>query len=378
MFIPDRVAAALHVPSPPGADDIIRYMKGQPLDFDPGTQYAYSNFGFCVLGRIVERVTGAGYEDYVRSQVLAPLGITRLRCGKTRLVHRMTGEVRYYDYPGAPLAQSVFAGDGTVPGPYGGFYQEALDSHGGWVASPIDFLRLMLAADGRSVPTDIISPDSVSTMIERPEIPIWQNEPAWYAKGWLVRPWQSDANWWHNGALPGTASIVVRGYNGLTWAVFYNSQPWTDGFAIESDSRMWEAASEVTTWPVGDKFPRYVPYQGPPTVAPTVTVTSPNGKEKLTAGSTVTVSWEASDDRAIFGQGVALSLDGGSTYPVVVASDVDYRARSVQFAIPSTFKAKKARIRVIVRDADGNEAADTSDADFRIRKPRNLEVELLL
>jgi CubicO group peptidase (beta-lactamase class C family) len=37
---------------------IIRNMLGKPLDFDPGAKYVYSNFGYCVLGRVIEKVTG--------------------------------------------------------------------------------------------------------------------------------------------------------------------------------------------------------------------------------------------------------------------------------------------------------------------------------
>ncbi len=39
--------------------DIIRYMMGHKLDFDPGSRYAYSNFGYCVLGRVIEKVERA-------------------------------------------------------------------------------------------------------------------------------------------------------------------------------------------------------------------------------------------------------------------------------------------------------------------------------
>jgi CubicO group peptidase (beta-lactamase class C family) len=45
-------------------------LKNRPLDFVPGTHYAYSNFGFCVLGRVIEKVTGTGYADYVRERIL--------------------------------------------------------------------------------------------------------------------------------------------------------------------------------------------------------------------------------------------------------------------------------------------------------------------
>lgn len=45
MFEPTTIASALGVQSPPGPDDIVRYMAAQPLQYDPGTAYAYSNFG---------------------------------------------------------------------------------------------------------------------------------------------------------------------------------------------------------------------------------------------------------------------------------------------------------------------------------------------
>jgi N-acyl-D-amino-acid deacylase len=46
MFRPLVIARALKVPPPAKPADIIRYMMGKPLDFDPGRRYAYSNFGY--------------------------------------------------------------------------------------------------------------------------------------------------------------------------------------------------------------------------------------------------------------------------------------------------------------------------------------------
>lgn len=63
MFNSPKITQALSVPAPASTENIIRYMRGQPLQFAPGTQYAYSNFGYAVLGRIIERVTGMSYEQ---------------------------------------------------------------------------------------------------------------------------------------------------------------------------------------------------------------------------------------------------------------------------------------------------------------------------
>ena len=81
MFILGRIERALSVPKPASCHDVITFMLGQPLDFDPGTQYAYSNFGYCILGRIIEQASGQTYEEYVKSRILQPMGITRMRIG---------------------------------------------------------------------------------------------------------------------------------------------------------------------------------------------------------------------------------------------------------------------------------------------------------
>ncbi len=85
----------LGVPAPPSARDLVRFMRGQPLDFDPGSATAYSNFGYNVLGRVIEHVSGQSYADFVQAQVLQPAGVTAMRLGRTRLADRAPNEVRY-------------------------------------------------------------------------------------------------------------------------------------------------------------------------------------------------------------------------------------------------------------------------------------------
>ena len=264
MFMPYTKLAAqvLGQPPPASCEVIIRYMLGQPLDFTPGTRYAYSNFGYCVLGEIIEAVTGQSYEAFVREAVLAPAGISRMRLGHTLLKDRAEGEVKYYDYPGAPLVESVFPSGGRVPFPYGGFYLEAMAAHGGWIASAIDLVRFVTALDGRrQVPKPPLKPETVQLMISRPAPPLWVGTAYYYAMGWLVRPVSGgEANWWHDGSLPGTSSLLVRTYHGLTWAALFNSRPaypsWLQ-LMRELDDGLWQAAGQVTSWPTHDLFERY-------------------------------------------------------------------------------------------------------------------------
>lgn len=259
MFIPIKAARTVGAPAPGSCETVIRYMLGQPLDFTPGSQFAYSNFGYCVLGRVIEKVTGRSYEQYVQTQVLAPMGISCMRIGRALLEGRAEGEVRYYDYRGARRVRSVFhAGRRFVSWPYGGFHLEAMDAHGGWIASAIDLMRFVTAVDGRSKPPDVLRPETICLMVSRPALPDWKDSSYYYGMGWNVRPVRGDANWWHTGGLPGTRTIIVRTHHGLAWAALFNSRPKdVKAFTRELDKALWQAAREVTEWPRHDLFQQY-------------------------------------------------------------------------------------------------------------------------
>ncbi|MBL8747580.1 MAG: beta-lactamase family protein [Planctomycetes bacterium] len=62
-------------------DAIYEVVNTQPFQFPTGTRQAYSNTGYWLLGRIVEKASGTGYEDFVERELLAPLGMTRTRFG---------------------------------------------------------------------------------------------------------------------------------------------------------------------------------------------------------------------------------------------------------------------------------------------------------
>lgn len=254
MFRSTQIAEALGTTPPADVEAVIRYMRGQPLDFAPGSRYAYSNFGYAVLGRIIEQASGQRYDTYVADAVLRPMGITRMRLGRSLLSNRAPGEVRYYD--GGGLATSVFPGGGQVPWPYGGFNIEAMDAHGGWIASAVDLARFITAVDGMSTRPDVLRPETIELMTARPPA-VWDGSAYYYAAGWLVRPQQG--NWWHNGSLPGTSSLIVRAGNGLAWAVLFNARSMVSGstFEQEVDPAIWQAVSQVTAWPTHDLFSQF-------------------------------------------------------------------------------------------------------------------------
>jgi len=262
MFRSAAIAKALKVSPPPGPQHIIRYMLGQPLDFDPGSRHSYSNFTYCLLGRVIERVSGMPYESYVQREVLAPLGIRRMRLGKTPAALRAAGEVVYYadrDHTGAPASGTNRDG---VPLPYGAWSLEAMDAHGGWLASAPDLVRFAAAFD---VPAacKILRPASIAIMFARPEGEAGYEaggkpRAVYYGCGWRVRTVGRERpfNTWHTGHLDGTSGLLVRRFDGKNWAVLFNSRTAPDGQRLSAkiDPLLHQAAGQVRSWPDADQF----------------------------------------------------------------------------------------------------------------------------
>jgi CubicO group peptidase (beta-lactamase class C family) len=62
--------------SPIDPDDLIQRYAGGKLDFEPGTQWSYSNTGYVILGRVVEKVSGQTLGDFMTRRILQPLGMS--------------------------------------------------------------------------------------------------------------------------------------------------------------------------------------------------------------------------------------------------------------------------------------------------------------
>lgn len=70
----DGVVREMGFEKPIKENDALGYILGLPLDNDPGAEYTYSNFGYGLLSKIIQIVSGQSYQDFVRTNVLkAPL-----------------------------------------------------------------------------------------------------------------------------------------------------------------------------------------------------------------------------------------------------------------------------------------------------------------
>jgi CubicO group peptidase (beta-lactamase class C family) len=180
---------------------------GATLDADllkrpPGVEFIYSNFGYCLLGRVIEKKSGQSYEDFVRRVVLIPAGASRMQIAQDTLGGRAPDEVVYVSGGGgSPYNQPV----------------RRMDSHGGWIASASDYVRFLLAIDNAAPPADVIGAASAAVMRDRPS--------AWREKNYGQGVATDGTNIWHNGMLSGSRSVMWCGTAGHAWSVVCTGGP---------------------------------------------------------------------------------------------------------------------------------------------------------
>ncbi|MHB8628791.1 MAG: serine hydrolase domain-containing protein [Aggregatilineales bacterium] len=256
MFYDATIARALDVPVPISIKDIVTFMNGQPLQFDPGTKYVYSNYGYCLLGRVIETVTGQPYVQYVQDTVLTPLNIHGMLQGRSLLKDRAPNEVAYYSQ--ATSVPSVFGSQALakVPAPYGSFNIENMDSHGRWVANAIDLVRFAQSFDNLAN-DPVLSQESIAKTFAVPATGMDQG--AYYACGWLVRPIDAHSqNTWHTGGLSGTYTLLVRLAGSIDYAVLFDQSDDPSGLSYDHiDGALHTVIDPIQNWPVHDLFPKY-------------------------------------------------------------------------------------------------------------------------
>jgi len=207
-------------------------LQNLPLTYPPGQHWAYSNFGYCLLGRVIEKVTGQSYADYVQQAVLAPCGISDMRIAGNTLKQRAPNEVVYQGQFGEnPYKMNV----------------TRMDSHGGWIATPSDMARFLTHVGGAPGVPSILQPDSIRIMTTpSPAYP--QTSAGRYARGWMVLD-QGKGNWWHNGSLPGSTSIMVRTSSGMCWGAVTDTRTQPSGLIDTAlDKMVWDMVGQVPAW----------------------------------------------------------------------------------------------------------------------------------
>jgi CubicO group peptidase (beta-lactamase class C family) len=197
---------------------------------ETNTQFEYLNFGYCLLARVIEKVSGKSYEQFVKQNVLTPSGISDMSIGANPEAARKPREVKYY--PGYAYNLNV----------------TRFDAHGGWIASPIDLVRFVVHVDGLPTKKDIITIGSHTTMLTDSGIKDAKGNDPNYGFGW------GSQNQWHNGAMDGTIAFIQVLPNGYTYAVIANTRPANDGFAFNMAGVVQNIIKGTSKWPAYDLF----------------------------------------------------------------------------------------------------------------------------
>jgi len=250
-----RIAAKIFGHAPPATHtDLIRYMMGKPLAFDPGTKFVYSNLGYNILGRIIEQVTNQSYGDYISQHVLEPAGARSMKLStRTTPSARLPDEVHYWDGPDDIPCWPIYEDEEEWHTySYGGFDGTAIDAHGGWIANASDLTHFLNAVGG-STGKQLLKAQTIKTMLARPSIPAYQGKSSFYALGWNVSERHIMS---HNGALTfGTLSMITRMNGGITFAMLFNHlDPDIASVLGELSTKSTAAINSIKSWPTHNLY----------------------------------------------------------------------------------------------------------------------------
>lgn len=166
--------------------------QGLSRSVSSGNGFDYSNMSYCVLGLLIEAVTGKAYERVVDEQLLTPLGITGMRFTSTYEIG--PDEVSHQPSPGRT-------------------FMEALGAAGAWNATPADLVTILNSVDPSTPGWKAVSEESMAAL--RYRVPTGA-APTGYGLG--VINYGGDA-WGHTGTLQNTHAMVLVQPDGVTWAI---------------------------------------------------------------------------------------------------------------------------------------------------------------
>jgi len=252
-----NIADSLGVSLPIDLDDIIEDTKSQPLKFNPGTDYEYSNFGYALLGRVIELTSGQTYEDFVREHVLCPVGADEMQQASTRAADLHPDEVNYTD-PMYRLFPSVMSDDRPYElYPYARYNVDNMDAHGAWVATAEELARFVSDFTDMN-DSELLGFSDIDYMFNE------NSQTSTYGAGWQ----RTGSTRFHNGSLRGTWAFIIRRTDGVTISVVFNGRSngvntpiadndwdiYTNLMAAATDVENADPTSSPLAWPAIDTF----------------------------------------------------------------------------------------------------------------------------
>jgi D-alanyl-D-alanine carboxypeptidase len=189
------------------ADYVELYGERSP-EFEPGSTFAYSNYGFILLGRVIEEVTGQSYYDYVKKHIFEPAGMTRTGS----LPERRPVPERSTGYTRPPGASNWAPNTGTLP--YRG------TSAGGGYSTVEDLARFADAL----LRDELLSSEATELLVSG-KVESWPGTR--YAYGFEdARDADGNGSVGHGGGAPGmNGDLRIYPKSGYVVAVLANMDP---------------------------------------------------------------------------------------------------------------------------------------------------------
>ena len=190
-----------------------KVLDERSLNSTPGTFYEYSNFGYALLGKIIENVSGTAYDNYIRNAILSPIDVNDMFIANNEKQERYPNEAVYYSNWKSPYEINM----------------PRLGASAGWVSSAKSLAWIAVKSDGRFAVNDILKPNTGISYLR-------------------------SGNWTHNGSLPGTMAVMKVGHP-FSYVVLTNSGGANFAFVIDAlHAFMENAIEQQSAWPNTDLF----------------------------------------------------------------------------------------------------------------------------
>ncbi len=193
------------IPNASNKDFLTATIDKYPLINKPGTKYSYSNFGYFLLSRIIEKVSSKSYLNYLNEELFKDIGLqNKIEIAGMSKTTLKKNEVSYY---GQTALESSFI--------YGTDLNRR-DGAGGLIFTPADYLRVINAIDGFASRPDILNANSLAEISKMPA-----NVQTNYAAGMQL---YSGNYWSHSGSINCQFGQWWRTPNEINVAVITNSR----------------------------------------------------------------------------------------------------------------------------------------------------------
>jgi len=237
-----KIARAAGEKLPVSANAVLRYGLSQPLDFAPGAESHFSDFGYFLVKMVVEATARQPYESYVRQEVLRPMGISEMRLELLAPAYAAREAHRYV------------SGRRELPGGRGPIAAPA----GNWLASVVDLARFLTAVSGtRGKP--FLSFAARQQMLAVPPRPLSpRRNGSHLGLGWdsvTEVPWGIEFR--KSGASAGVRTLIEHRPNGIDWVLLLNADgdlPGQPPATSAIGDKIRQAIDATRDWPENNFF----------------------------------------------------------------------------------------------------------------------------